>query len=149
MNKVHFIVADDKTGLQAGVFFIRVNEWSLDIVLKTLTYCYFNSNKFLKYHDQSAINNVLTEYDEKEHYVVVPQRWFNNNFKTIRKGDFLLHIMGNNRNERKGKNNIFKKYLNYTNYEEDWYLKSNKEMRKEVLEYYNLPKEQQHKISVQ
>jgi len=148
MNKVHLIIADDKTGLQAGIFFIRVHEWSLNILMRALTYNYYN-NKFLKYHDQSALNNVLTELDEFEHYVIVPQTWFNNNYNTIKKGDFLLHIMGNDKNGRIGKDKIFKTFRKRIEEEEGWYNKTNKEMREEVLQYYSLPKNEQHSISIQ
>lgn len=144
MNKIHFIVADDRAGLQAGVFFIRVHEWSLSFLMRAMTYCYYNK-KFLKYHDQSAINNVLTEYNEEKHYVVVPQEWFNTNYVRLKKGDFLLHLMGSSREK---KNSTFEKYFNITKGDE-WHSLSNKEMREEVLKYYNLPRVKQHHIEIQ
>lgn len=76
---------------------------------------------------------------------MVPQEWFNTNYVRLKKGDFLLHLMGKS---REIKNSTFEKYFNITK-DETWHSRTNKEMREEVLKYYSLPREKQHKINVQ
>ncbi|ORX65231.1 hypothetical protein BCR32DRAFT_226203 [Anaeromyces robustus] len=146
MNKVHFIAGVDWCGLQAGVFFIRVHEWSLNMLMRALSYCYY-VDKFIIFDDQSSINNVLTgeDIDESEHYVIVPQKWFNNHKKAVAKGDFLLHIMG----DRDRKDEIGLEFRNRLKGDDEWNKKTNEEMRKEVLEYYDLPKDKQLNIKYQ
>jgi hypothetical protein len=151
MSNIHIISAIDYLGkkqyccgLNAGIFFIRVHEWSLNLLMRAISYPYFNKEKDIHHSDQTSLNNVLIESNETEHYVIVPQQWFNN--RHIKKGDFLFHIMGFG---SKNKNETFKKFLNETKNDEGWYSKTNEEMRKEVLKYYELPKEQQLSIKIQ
>jgi len=141
MNNVHFICADDVNGLNAGVFLIRVHPWSLNFIMRAISYSYYDK-KGLKFADQSSLNNVLTKSKhDKEHYIVVPQSWFNSYIGLNKNGDFLLHLAGHvNKNEEA---TTFREHISS---DESWYGKTNKEMREEVLKYYALPKKEQHSI---
>jgi len=151
MNKIHLIAAYDYNGrrdfccgINAGVLFIRVHEWSLNFFMRVMSYPYFNNEKSLTNHDQTSLNNILIEFNELDHYVVVPQQWFNN--LHIEKGNFLYHIMSGNNDF---KNNLLYKFINDSKNDNKWYEKTNKEMRKEILDYYNLNREDQIKINIQ
>jgi len=151
MNKVHLIAAYDYSGrkdyccgINTGVLFIRVHEWSLNILMRAMTYPYYNKEKLIELPDQTALNNILIEFNEYEHFITVPQEWFNNSY--IKKGNFLYHIMGGN---QKNKNVRLYKFLNSTENNEEWYTKTNKEIKQEVIEYYNLSKENQIRIKLQ
>jgi len=145
MNKIHFIASDDSNGLNAGVFLIRVHPWSLNLLMRAMSYSYYNKNKSLKFADQSSINNVLTETkDDRDHYIIVPQTWFNSYFGVETHGDFLLHLAG-----IVGKDNESKLLREEISSDKTWYSKTSKKMRKEVLKYYALPKRKQHKIKVE
>jgi len=151
MNKVHLIAAYDYLGredfccgLNAGILFIRVHEWSLDLLMRTISYPYLNLEKEICQSDQTSLNNVLIESNEFDHFVIVPQQWFNN--LDIKKGEFLYHVMGHPFNK---KNEILKEFLNKTKNEIDWFTKTNKETREEVLKYYDLPKNLQINIKIQ
>eukprot|EP00833_Pecoramyces_ruminatium_P005619 jgi/Orpsp1_1/1179651/evm.model.c7180000070202.1 len=146
MSKIHFIAGIDRCGLQLGVFFIHVHEWSLNMLMRAISYSYFKKNKGLKFEDQSMVNNILTEYDESEHYVIVPQKWFNQRIGALEKGDFLLHIMGKTFNK---KMKIAKDIRDQMKNDTEWQSKTNKEIREEVLKYYDLPKSEQLKIRPQ
>jgi len=152
MKKIHLIAAYDYwgdpnycCGLNTGIFFIRVHEWSLNILMRALAYPYFNINLELLYPEQIALNNILIESNETDHYVIVPQQWFNN--RHIQKGEFLFHIMGGtSKNE---KINILHKFFENNENGTDWDLKTNEETRNEVLDYYNLSREKQISIKMQ
>jgi hypothetical protein len=144
MTDVHFIASDDLSGLNAGVFLIRVHPWSLNLLMRAMSYSYFNKDKGLRFADQSSINNVLTESEEdKDHYVIVPQNWFNSYFNTMKHGDLLLHLAG-----VVGKDEEGKLFRNDFSNDKSYQSKTSKEMRKEVLEYYAIPNDKQKKIKI-
>ncbi|KAG4097288.1 hypothetical protein H8356DRAFT_1395216 [Neocallimastix lanati (nom. inval.)] len=149
MNNVHLLAAyeylDDPKyccGINAGILFIRVHEWSLNLFTRAISYQYFNKEKIIRYHDQTSLNNVLIESNETDHYVIFPQQYFNN--RHYKKGEFLFHNFGGG----SGKEIRFKEFFNKYKIEEGWDLKTNEETRKEVLDYYALPKEKQKTIKL-
>jgi len=151
MKKVNLIVAYDYwgrkdicCGINAGVIIMRVCQWSLDMLMRTITYAYFNPEEELRLPEQIALNNDLIQKNETEHYVVVPPEWFNT--RKIVKGSFLYHIMGGPSDE---KLKIWHKFLNDTNNGQGWNYLTNEEFRKQVLDYYELPKEKQYQIRLQ
>jgi len=151
MNKIHLIAAYDYNGrkdyccgINAGILLIRVHEWSLNVFMRAISYPYYNKNMYLENHDQTSLNNILIEFNEADHYVVVPPHWMNK--RDITKGEFLYHIMGGG---RKYKDRKLYQFLNKSKNDEEWYTKTNKELRKEVLEYYDLSKEEQIQINIQ
>jgi len=150
MNTVHIITAFDSLrfdgydGINAGVLLIRVHEWSLNLFMRVMTYPYYNKEKPILYADQTSLNNILLEFDESDHYVIVPPEWFNNYY--IQKGNFLYHIMGGS---GEFKNKLLNLFLKNTKDDEEWYEKTNDNMRKEVLNYYNLSKDKRLKIGIQ
>jgi len=141
MNNIHLIIADDVNGLNAGVFLLRVHPWSLNLLMRAMSYSYFNDKKGLKYADQSSLNNVLYESKEEDHYIVVPQNWFNSYIGLNKDGDFLLHLAGHVHKDSEAET-----FRNHIKSDKKWYSKTNKEMREEVLKYYLLPKDKQHHI---
>ena len=129
-------------GVNTGVIFIRVHEWSLNFLMRAMTYPYYNIENEIKTSDQTSINNLLIEADELEHYVVLPQRFFNT--RIYKEGEFLYHIMGT---KGGGKEKLFREFLNV-----DFHTlnnKTNAELRKEVVDYFNLPEEKKLHIKVQ
>jgi len=146
MNNIHLIAADDINGFNAGVFLIRVHPWSLNFLMRAMSYSYFNNQlgQGLKYADQSSMNNVLVEGEESDHYVIVPQTWFNSYDGLNTKGEFLIHLAGHIDKDKEAQ--IFREYISN---DKEWYKRSSAKMRKEVLKYYDLPKEKQHKISLE
>jgi len=143
MKKVHLIVARDYLqyggykGLNAGVYLIEIHEWSLDLFMRVKSYPYYNKKRKIKYSEQSILNNILLEENESDHYVVVPPDWFNSFY-----GYFISHFMGGN------KASNFRKIKNDLKNNPNRYSKTNKQLRKEVLEYYDKPKEEQIEIQI-
>jgi len=141
-EKVNFIVAADHHGLNAGAFLIRVNSWSLNFMIRTLSYQYYHIDKVLPFADQTSINNILLEDKEDEHYVVVPQSWFNTYPDKRHGGEMILHFAG-----RKDKDKDLKETRDEIDNDPSYLTaKTNRILRKEVLEFYKLPKDKQGKI---
>jgi len=90
------------------------------------------------------MNNVLIESDESDHYIIVPQSWFNSYIGLNTKGELLLHLAGH-----VNKDDEAKTFRNHILNDKEWYGRSNAEMREEVLKYYDLPKEKQHHIDIE
>jgi len=146
MDLIHFIAADDINGLNCGVFFIRVHPWSLNLLMRAYSYFYYHSDRYLLFADQSSINNVLTgSSDADGHYIIVPKYWFNSYIDDKEKGEFLVHLAGQSDKSLKAKQ--FR--LEIKN-DTEWYTSMNSNtLRKKVLEYYDLPEENQHYIRFQ
>jgi len=143
MDLINFIGTIDFNGFNGGVFFIRVHPWSLNFLMRASTYFYYNQEDYLLFADQSSMNNVLTSSkDTEDHYIIVPQYWFNSHIDDKQKGEFLVHLAGqHNKTERA------RKLRSQIEEDPEWYTSvSSKDLRKKVLEYYDLPKEQQKKI---
>jgi len=136
-ENVHFVAAADGNGLNAGVFLIRVNSWSYNLMTKALTYPDYHKGEFLRFAEQTAINNLLSSEEEAKHYVIVPRPWFNQYFGARAKVNFLIHLPGTKDKNEKVK--MLRKVI-----DRDWYLtNSNEKARKEALKYFSLPREKQ------
>jgi len=111
--------------------------------MRANSYSYYNLKKYLRFADQTSMRNVLKDSnDTNEHYVIVPRSWFNSYLGDKKKGDFLVHLAGRPKKSKKPKD----LHLLIKN-DIEWYTAmTNKDLRKIVLEYYNLPKEQQLKV---
>jgi len=138
-NDIHFMAARDGHGLNAGVFFIRVNSWSLNFMMRSISYQYYNRKVKVGFADQTSMNNVLVTDKEDKHYVIVPQRWFNIYSYLKKPGDFIIHLAG-----RPKKDELSKEIHNEIYANDDWIkAKTNKQLRKEVIDYYNKPRSEQ------
>ncbi|ORX46406.1 hypothetical protein BCR36DRAFT_372236 [Piromyces finnis] len=137
-NDIHLIISGDSNGINAGVFFLRINSWSLTYMMRTVSYAYNHKTSLIFYSDQTSMNNVLLEnYEvETDHFVLVPQKWFNMYIDETTPGYFLIHFAGVVMKDIIAKS-VREFLLNNTEY----YMKTSEEMRKEVEEYYNNPLE--------
>jgi len=136
-ENVHFVAAADKNGLNAGVFLLRVNSWSYNLMTKVLAYPDYHKDDFIRFAEQTAINNLLSSEEETEHYVIVPRSWFNQYSGAKAKGNFLIHFPGTNNKSEKVK--MIREEIN-----RDWYLaNNNKRAREEALKYFSRPREKQ------
>ncbi|OUM60214.1 glycosyltransferase family 34 protein, partial [Piromyces sp. E2] len=131
-DNIHFICATDYVGLNDGIFMIRVNSWSLNFMMRAMAYQYYHKEEDMYFADQAALNSVLVNDQEEEHYMIVPQDWFNRYRNNIKPGDFIIHFAGDpHRNEdaKKIRQNMYSK--------PDWCAgQTNKQLREKVLKYY-------------
>lgn len=147
-DDVHLLISKDENGLNAGVFLLRVHPWSLSYIMRCSTYAYYHNEAYLRFSDQSAMEQVLIDFKEVNHYRIVPQNWFNSyccetdHFQgSVEKGDFLIHFAGYT-----DKNGIYNVYSKAVSKDRSWRSRTNEEMRAMVLKYYSLPVEKQLKL---
>ncbi|PNS16108.1 hypothetical protein CAC42_4509 [Sphaceloma murrayae] len=109
-SHVNYLVTNDLNGMNDGVFFLRVCEWSINFMAAGLAYRSFNPKVDLRYDEQTALE-LLSRHDQwKNGTMHAPQRWFNayNDYGTDdsippewkwthgyhRPGDLLVHLPG-------------------------------------------------------
>lgn len=106
------MISKDWNGLNSGVFFLRVNSWSIGFLISVLAFRYYNPDTSLLFSEQSAMEIVLQDAQYRHNVEFVPQRWFNPYAQTtpedfesrediteledwaVRRGDFLIHFAG-------------------------------------------------------
>ncbi|KAH8673342.1 hypothetical protein BX600DRAFT_508619 [Xylariales sp. PMI_506] len=74
---VNLVISNDVNGLNNGVFFIRVDQWSVQLLNAVTSYQFYNPKVELVFNDQSAMEFVAQEEPYRSHTMHVPQGWFN------------------------------------------------------------------------
>ncbi|EGU78143.1 hypothetical protein FOPG_09814 [Fusarium oxysporum f. sp. conglutinans race 2 54008] len=111
-DDIHLLVTNDWNGLNNGVFFVRVNQWAIELFSDIAAFRYYRPNVSLPFTEQSAMEIIMNEPKFKANVQVIPQEWFNTYPKGsptdfvekadedgledyhARRGDFLLHFAG-------------------------------------------------------
>ncbi|KAM3484204.1 hypothetical protein MY8738_002472 [Beauveria namnaoensis] len=109
---INLLITNDHNGLMAGVFIIRVCEWSVNFLSDVLSFRNYNPDVHLEFVEQTAMELILQQERNKKHVAYIPQQWLNNyradtaeNFMNredtngmgywgARRGDFILHFAG-------------------------------------------------------
>ncbi|KAJ9498896.1 hypothetical protein LTR99_005022 [Exophiala xenobiotica] len=74
---IHALVTNDHRGLNNGVFFLRVHEWSVWLMTATLGLEIYEPDVELEFGDQSAMGIWVKHERFRDNIMHVPQRWFN------------------------------------------------------------------------
>ena len=101
---VHLLTTADPHGVNNGIFFIKVNPWSVELLSAVIAFPKFRPEVDLEYRDQSAFEALLKEKPFKKNHAVLPQRWINayqaepdgsrkHPFQ-VTPGDLLVHFPG-------------------------------------------------------
>ncbi|KAF1833023.1 hypothetical protein BDW02DRAFT_589971 [Decorospora gaudefroyi] len=111
-NTTNLLVNKDHNGLNNGVFFLRVNNWAIDLFTAILAFTHYKPEVPLPFTEQSAMEQVLNTPQFKDQARYVPQHWFNGYPKggplvfkerenldglddfQVRRGDYLVHFAG-------------------------------------------------------
>ncbi|KAJ5918628.1 galactosyl transferase GMA12/MNN10 family protein [Penicillium verhagenii] len=109
-GNVHMLLSKDWNGVNNGVFFIRVHEWSVNLLSAAIAYPIVHPDIELFWPDQSALSNLLNENQIFARSVVYcPLRWFNAYMRSedgrsqnedspahfqVHPGDLLVHFPG-------------------------------------------------------
>jgi len=106
LSHLHFIATHDFNGLNTGIFFLRVNAWSVTFLLETLAMPLYDSDADLgRSADQEAMARVLNKTTGgpdnrgyRRSVVYVPRSWINmyeleDGFEG-KPGDMLVHFPG-------------------------------------------------------
>lgn len=60
-SHIHHVVANDLNGLNAGVFFLRVHEWSMWYLSAVMSYTNYHPDRPLRYSEQTAMEWLIQE----------------------------------------------------------------------------------------
>jgi len=58
-DHIHLLTTNDRHGLNNGVFFLKVCEWSLKLFSAALAFPHYHPDVKLKYSEQSAMEEIL------------------------------------------------------------------------------------------
>jgi hypothetical protein len=111
-RNINILVTNDPNGLNAGVFIMRVHEWSVNFLSDVIAFRHFRPDVQLPYVEQTAMEILLREGRYKDNAAYIPQEWINPyTMESVdqffmrqssdgladwmaRRGDFLLHFAG-------------------------------------------------------
>jgi hypothetical protein len=96
---VHVLATKDQNGLNSGIFFLLVHEWSVKVMAKALAYPMFHSDVDLgNSPDQVAMALIFNETKFSPHVLYQPRVWYNpyqfHHGYEGKKGDLLVHFPG-------------------------------------------------------
>ncbi|RDW70879.1 uncharacterized protein DSM5745_08390 [Aspergillus mulundensis] len=99
LDTIHLVATKDHKGLNTGIFFIRVHEWSVRFLIESLAYPTYNPSTDLGVQvDQSAMERVLNGSAYRGNVTYLPRPWINayewKHAFEGRKGDMLVHFPG-------------------------------------------------------
>ena len=95
-NHINWMAGKDYNGLNAGVFLLRVNQWSLNLLNRVMTYKHYHPDEEYVFEEQTILAR-LTENDEEftQQSIYVPKAWFNAYFyslQEVKPGLLLSHF---------------------------------------------------------
>ena len=96
---IHFIGNKDHNGLNTGTFFLRVHEWSVRLMAKTVAYPMYRPDQDLgRSADQNAMAILFNETEFQKSVLFQPRLWYNTyQFKhgyEGTRGRLLVHFAG-------------------------------------------------------
>ena len=107
-SDVHFIASRDWNDLNYGVFFVRVNEWSINLLKQVATFLQSRPDvETSEDIDIDAMLWCLDQQDNKDHVVYQPRSWYNGydlgdkGKSEIHEGDMQVHLIGVDSERRK------------------------------------------------
>lgn len=101
-SQYHFLAAKDWNGLNAGVFFIRVHQWSVDFMTEVMAEPLLKPNVEHIYLEQGDMARVLGKPKYRDNVVYQPRMWYNTYSKgpadaedpEVVLGDMQVHFPG-------------------------------------------------------
>lgn len=95
----HVLATKDQNGLNTGIFFLRVHQWSVQMLLRAVGMPIFRPDVDLGFSaDQKAMALHFNETDNKDHVLYQPRTWYNtyefNHAYEGKEGDLLVHFPG-------------------------------------------------------
>lgn len=103
LDGINLLVTEDWNGLNNGVFAMRVNAWSVNMLTNVLSYPTYKPDEELPFTEQSAMERMIQDPLFASGSIYVPPRWFNSyprdedeawNRYHVVKGDMMLHFAG-------------------------------------------------------
>jgi len=97
-SNVHVLATKDMNGLNAGIFFLHVHHWSLQMVIKAISIPQHRPDIGLGFLEQTALYQTFNDTEFQESVVYQPRIWYNtyefHHAYEGKHGDFLAHFPG-------------------------------------------------------
>lgn len=74
---INLLVTTDERGFNAGIFLIRVCEWSIDLLSDAVALPRLRPDLNLSFKEQSALRDRFDVPNRRSHRLYVPRHWFN------------------------------------------------------------------------
>lgn len=95
---VHVLATKDMNGLNAGIFFIHVHHWSIQMIIKAISIPQHRPDIGLGFLEQTALYRTFNDTEFRESVIYQPRIWFNtyefHHAYEGKRGDFLVHMPG-------------------------------------------------------
>ena len=100
-SDIHFLGSYDWEGFNAGVFLVRINEWSVKMLTEVSALPDLRQDVQVGYNaEQTAFKWVFKRVGYREHVLYQPNKWFNGfeqsfgKLPPVKDGDMLVHFSG-------------------------------------------------------
>ncbi|KAL3454898.1 hypothetical protein BJX64DRAFT_282437 [Aspergillus heterothallicus] len=99
IDDIHLVATKDHKGLNTGIFFLRVHQWTINMLIESLGYPIYNPAVDLNVQvDQSAMEKVLNSTRYRDHVTYLPRTWINT-YEWLHayegeRGNYLVHFPG-------------------------------------------------------
>lgn len=97
-SDIHLLGSKDQSGFNAGMFFIKVHKWSLELLANAMTYEHHRPDVDLSFLEQTSLYLELNRTENRKHVLYQPRPWFNtyeyHHAYEGEKGDVFVHFPG-------------------------------------------------------
>ncbi|KAI1615335.1 hypothetical protein EDD37DRAFT_507190 [Exophiala viscosa] len=97
-SNVHVLATKDMNGLNAGIFFLHVHHWSIQMVIKAISIPQHLPHFGLGFLEQTALYKTFNDTEFRGSVIYQPRIWFNtyefHHAYEGKHGDFLVHMPG-------------------------------------------------------
>lgn len=125
---INFMATKNVDGVNAGLFFFRVDEWSVEFLSDTYSLGRLRPEIDISGNiEQNSMKYLLSQDQVKKHIIYQPQSWYNGFHgdgradTEINEGDMLVHFAGINHDDEEGRKNELMS---------EWFAKIEKEPEK-------------------
>ena len=98
---INLLASKDWSGFNAGVFLIRICEWSINLLSDAIALPRLRHDIELAFREQAALNWVFNEPENLKHRIFQPRHWFNvydeyyqDRGEVVKKGSLIVHFPG-------------------------------------------------------
>ncbi|ETN46911.1 uncharacterized protein HMPREF1541_01100 [Cyphellophora europaea CBS 101466] len=97
-SDIHLLASKDQAGFNAGMFLIKINDWSIRTLAQAMTYEWHKPDIKLDFLEQTSLYHELNHTANREHVLYQPRKWFNtyefHHAYEGEKGDMMVHFPG-------------------------------------------------------
>jgi lipopolysaccharide biosynthesis glycosyltransferase len=95
---VHLLASKDQSGFNAGMFFIKVHDWSIRTLTQAMTYEWHKPELDLSFLEQTSLYHEMNHTANRAHVLYQPRKWFNtyefHHAYEGQRGDMFVHFPG-------------------------------------------------------